>query len=46
MEVQVNRMGSRAAHYGEQLVFVAARGLAQSECRFADGSSIRIVPAR
>jgi hypothetical protein len=43
MEVHVDRVGSRAAHYAEQLAGVARDGRA-IQCQFADGSSIRIVP--
>ena len=43
MEVQVDRSGSRAAHYAEHLAGVARDGRA-IQCRFPDGSSIRIAP--
>ncbi len=43
MELQVDRAGSRAAHYAERLAGVALDGRA-IECRFADGSSISITP--
>lgn len=45
IEVQVNRMGSRASHYGECLAGVAYDGAAIL-CHFKDGSSIRIAPFR
>lgn len=45
VEVQVNRKGSRASHYGEQLASVSIEAGA-AECHFVDGSSIRIVPFR
>lgn len=42
-QVQVNRMNSHAAHYGERLDSVGSvEGAIQ--CHFTDGSSIRIVP--
>ena len=43
LEVQVDRMESRASHYAERLASVAREGRA-IKCHFSDGSSIRIVP--
>lgn len=43
VDVQVNRIGSRASHYGDRLSGVEGEEGAV-RCRFTDGSSIRIVP--
>lgn len=43
MEVHVERVGSRAAHYAERVTGAAVDGRA-IQCQFADGSSIRLVP--
>ena len=43
MEVHVERVGSRAAHYAERVTGAALDGRA-IRCWFADGSSIRLVP--
>jgi len=44
IEVQVNRLHSRALHWGERFNGVA-RVNGAIECRFTDGSAIRIVPS-
>jgi hypothetical protein len=44
IEVQVNRAGSRASHYGELLAGASVADGGAIRCDFVDGSSIRIVP--
>jgi hypothetical protein len=43
MQLQVDRMDSRASHYAQRIGGLAKDGRAM-QCSFADGSSIRIEP--